>query len=316
MEKDLTKKRCLSDNGRYADLINGFIFKGQQVLRESDLTEMDAQTGVGRKIRRSSGKKPCQKYHDLIRKAAMGINFAIIGIENQEEVHYLMPLRSMGYDTAEYEKQAAWEKKKVRASKNLSRAEFLSGFRKDGRLHPCITLVLFFGERWDGGRELHDILDFTDIPPELKGYVNNYPIHLLEVRKLEDTGVFRTDLKQIFDFIRYSGDKEKLKKLIADDPAYQEMDEEAYDMAIAYANAEELISVKKFQGKEGKVNMCEGIAGLIEEGREEGKAELLIGNVESLMNRLHWDLQTACEGLGITVEEYQKAFLDVIYYIK
>ena len=57
--------------------------------------------------------------------------------------------------------------------------------------------------------------------------------------------------------------------------------------------------------------MCKGIAGLIEEGREEGreegKAELLIGNVESLMNRLHWDLQTACEGLGITVEEYQKA---------
>ena len=27
MEKDLVEKRCLSDNRRYADLINGFVFR-------------------------------------------------------------------------------------------------------------------------------------------------------------------------------------------------------------------------------------------------------------------------------------------------
>lgn len=71
------------------------------------------------------GKVPYkQKYRDLIRKVAMGINFAVIGVENQEAVHYLMPLRSMAYDVAEYEKQAHSIRKKVRREKGISQAEF------------------------------------------------------------------------------------------------------------------------------------------------------------------------------------------------
>ena len=45
MEKDLVEKRCLSDNRRYADLINGFVFQGKQILHETDLRELDTQTG-------------------------------------------------------------------------------------------------------------------------------------------------------------------------------------------------------------------------------------------------------------------------------
>ena len=42
-------------------------------------------------------------------------------------------------------------------------------------------------------------------------------------KKLEDTNAFRTDLKQVFDFIRCSEDKEKLEELIKADAAYQTM---------------------------------------------------------------------------------------------
>ena len=42
-------------------------------------------------------------------------------------------------------------------------------------------------------------------------------------KKLEDTNAFRTDLKQVFDFIRCSEDKEKLDELIKADAAYQTM---------------------------------------------------------------------------------------------
>ena len=315
MEKDLTKKRCLSDNRRYADLINGFIFQGQQVLQETDLTEMDSQTVTAKNPRLNTNRKTYPKYHDFIRKAALGVNFAVINLEDQEEVHYLMPLRAMGYDTAEYERQTTLEKKKVRTRTNISSAEFLSGFRKDSRLHPCITLVLFFGEEWDGSRDLHGILDFTDIPSELKKYINNYPIHLLEVRKLENTEVFQTDLRQIFDFIRYSKDKEKLKKLVTANPDYQELEEDAYDMAALYSQATELISIKKYHGKDGKVNMCEALTALIEDGRAEGeiigKAKgKIIGKatgVESIIKNFHVDLETACNIIGITPEEYYKS---------
>lgn len=295
MEKDLVNWRYLSDNERYADLINGFIFHGRQILQADALSDMDAQTGerIGSIPAEKKGKG--KKYRDLIRKAAMGINFAVIGMEKQEEVHYLMPLRNMGYDTEEYERQARMIKKKVRKEKGISHAEFLSGFKKDSRLYPCITLVLYFGEEWDGSKDLHGILDFTDIPEELKGLVNNYPIHLLEVRKLENTDVFRTDLKQVFDFIRYSKDKGKLKELVEKDAAYQELDEDAYDMAVAYTHAEELVAAKKFYKKEGKVNMCKALKELIEDGRNKGLEranslnQMLIrdGRMDDLLKSFH-----------------------------
>ena len=34
------EKRCLLDNRRYADLINGFVFQGKQILHETDLREL------------------------------------------------------------------------------------------------------------------------------------------------------------------------------------------------------------------------------------------------------------------------------------
>lgn len=90
-----------------------------------------------------------------------------------------------------------------------------------------------------------------DIPVELRTYVNNYPIHVIEMRKFENTDVFRTDLKQIFDFIRFSEERDKLLALVQGDSTYQEMDEAANDMVAEYANAEGLIEMKKYHRKEG-----------------------------------------------------------------
>ena len=59
--------------------------------------------------------------------------------------------------------------------------------------------------------------------------------------------MFRTDLKQIFDFIRCSKEREKLRTLVQGDPAYQEMDEAAYDMMAEYADVDGLISINHFE---------------------------------------------------------------------
>ncbi len=237
MDKDTINKRYLSDNRRYADLINGFVFHGEQAIVPDTLMDMDSQTGIwkenrytkeGRKVPaagKSRGRGRGSR--DLVRKAAIGINFAVIGIEKQEEVHYLMPLRAMGYDAAEYERQAAGIGKEVRRLAGINSAEFLSGFRKDSRLYPCITLVLYFGEEWDGSRDLHGIINFKDIP-------------------------------------------EKLGELVMGDNAYRAMEEDAYDMIAIYANAKELTNVKAGCRKKGKINMCKALKEMIEDGKKEG----------------------------------------------
>ena len=269
MEEDLVKKRYFSDNERFADLINGYGFGGKQVVSAGDLDERDSQTGLWLRFPRKRFGWKKLKYRDLIRKVAFGVNFAVVGIENQEKVHYLMPLRTMVYDAGEYENQAAKIRKKVKKLNGIGRAEFLSGFRKENRLKPCITIVLYYGKEWDGAMNLHSILDFTDIPEQLRAMVGNYHINLLDIRKLKDTSVFKTDIRQVFDFIRFSEDKQKLWELVENDNSYKQMDEDAYDVAISFTKSEKLVDKQQFMEGE-KVNMCRALIEIKEEGVQLG----------------------------------------------
>ena len=278
MEKeDEVLKRYLSKDERYADLINGVSFGGRQVVRAADLSDRDTQTGYHKNTREVKGKKNT-KYRDLFRKASFGANFAVIGIENQAQVHYLMPVRCMEYDVKEYQRQ---EVERSWAQEKPTDAEFLSGFPKDGKLHPCITIVLYYGDEWDGSTNLHDLLDFTGIPEELKSMVSNYKINLLDIKKLENTEVFHTDLKQVFDFIRCSKNKKKTQKLLATDPAYQSLSEDAYDVMAAFTKSKELMQLREKQEGE-KIDMCKALQDWAAEERKEGRKEGISALVNSL----------------------------------
>lgn len=276
MEKDIRTKRFLADNNRFSDLLNGLIFQGKMVIKPEDLLEMDTQSGIWQLpdfIRNKQRKKKI-KARDLIRKMAFGTNFVVYGIENQESVDYSLPLRTMIYDTGVYEQQTSLIRKRIRKEpQKYTSGEYLYGFSKDSRLYPAITLVLYYGESWDGPKDLYGMIDFTDLPPELISLISNYQMNLIEVRKLEDTSVFHTDIRQVFDFIRYSEDKFKLKELTERDPYYREMEEDAFDMVVTYANATELVKKENYYSEGGKINMCKALQEMIEDGRMEGCAE-------------------------------------------
>jgi len=151
------------------------------------------------------------------------------------------------------------------------------------KLHPCITIVLFYGEEWDGSRELHDMLDFSDIPHELKEYVNNYKVHIVNISKWENTEMFKTDLKQIFSFLQCANDKKKIKELTERDPAFEELEEDAYDMIAEYASSSVLKNIKKKYRKEGKVNMCKGLRDWMEEERLVGVEQGIEKGIEAFV---------------------------------
>ena len=48
------------------------------------------------------------------------------------------------------------------------------------------------------------------------------------------------------------------------------LSDKEHDMAVAYTNSKELISVKQYHGKEGRVNMCEALTQLLEDERQQG----------------------------------------------
>lgn len=258
MEKDVEWKSFFEDNHRYADIINGIGCGGMQVVKDTDLTEVD-----------TASKK---KNRDLLRKAALGMNFVIVGIENQDEMDYELPLRNMHYDVTSYQKQMAKIRKVVRENaKGLDPGEYMYGFKKDSKLNPLVTFILYSGkETWEGPDSLHDMLNFTDVPSALRSMVPDYKINVIDIRKFENTEVFHTDVKQVFDFIPCSEDKKKLVELVENDVYYTQMDEEAFDVVTKYTNSKELIKAKEYVLEGGKRNVCKAIRDLMDDSREEG----------------------------------------------
>ena len=88
---DVIFKEFWRQNERFADLFNTVIFKGKEVIRPEKLSEMD--TDVSGTIEMKDYKETLTRTRDVVKKMAYGVEFVVMGIENQEEVHYAMPLR-------------------------------------------------------------------------------------------------------------------------------------------------------------------------------------------------------------------------------
>ena len=88
-----------------------------------------------------------------------------------------------------YGKQLRKIRREVRdesVPESLMPGEYLYGLKKDSRLNPVITFVLYSGEEsWDGARSLHEILDFTDVPEGLQSITPDYKINVIEIRNFE-----------------------------------------------------------------------------------------------------------------------------------
>ena len=310
MEKDLVDYTYLSDNLRYADLFNGVLFGGEEVISADHLTGDDTKLVIP-----SKGKKK-GRYRDIVRKYENGVSYAVLGVENQEAVDYTMPLRIMEYEAGEYSRQVAEIKKLHERLEDVTGDEYLCKFSKTDKIWPCITLVLYWGEKWDGSKTLWEMMRLEDLPEALRTYVNDYPTHLVNVKGFENTSVFKSDLRLVFDFLKHAKDREGMRKLLLENEAYRTVSRDAYEVMRVHTNLAELDKYMEEKVDEEKedLDMCQAIRELIEDGRQEGKLEgrlegkkegrmeALKLSVENLMKSLSISLDKACELLDINEE--------------
>ena len=170
--------------------------------------------------------------------------------------------------------------------------------------------VLYAGEEeWDGPCNLHDMIDFTDIPDSLRAMVSDYKINVIDIRKFENTEVFQTDVKQVFDFIRCSNDKKRLLDLVENDVYYKEMDDDAFNIVTKYTNSKELVKAQDYSVEGGKNDVCKAIRDLMDDSRVEGIEEA----ARNLLDVVSDDV--IAEKLGLKLERVQqlRAQLEVEY---
>lgn len=112
IKTDTVLKNFWRDNERFADLFNAALFDGEKVIQPDALEEAD--TDISSIIKLNGHADTLQKILDVVKKSAYGVDFVILGLENQQHVHYGMPLRVMLGDALGYYKEYAQIAKKIK----------------------------------------------------------------------------------------------------------------------------------------------------------------------------------------------------------
>ena len=308
---DIVTKEYMRENTVFADAFNYLIYNGKKVIDPAKLTEIDSTEialpfGNAEKVKAEKKRKEqeaewssvknesvrkkntsrvgvkmdaVQKYRDVFKSVVIKwdekTSYVLLGIENQTDVHYAMPVRNAIYDALQYGRQvadiAADHRRNKKDFPGKSNGEYLSGFFKEDHIRPVITLVIHFGaEEWDGPLSLHEMMATRDM--EILSFVENYRIHLIDPAKLteEELNKFSTSLKEVMGYIKYSKDKEKLMEFLRKD-THKTIEMNAARVIKTITNTPIEVSEEMEE-----IEMCKAIEDLILEGEAKGEAKGLI----------------------------------------
>lgn len=307
---DAITKEYMRGSKVFADAFNYFIYGGEQVvdpefLHELDTTEIAIPFTLDGKGTR---EKAVQKYRDVLKSTVVmrdaRASYILLGIENQTDIHYAMPVRNIIYDALQYGKQVseiAKRHKDQKDRKGHNRGEYLSGFYKEDRISPVITLVVHFGaEEWDGPLSLYEMMELED--STLKEFVQDYRIYLIDPYRLteEDLEKFSSNLKGVLGYIKYSKDKKELSRFL-NNSQMQNMDNDAARVIRDITKTPIYVP----EGK-GEINVCEAVKDMINESRLEGKAEGKIQMLKELVKDGTLSVVSAAAKVNMTAEQFKK----------
>ena len=229
-EKDMIEKTLGAYNDVFADIVNGLLFDGEQVVTEHSLSDAQpfSMYKADGKLHEQEGD--VSKYWKEQSDECVSVRIAFLGLENQTDYDKDMPLRTISYDGAAY--RAELEQKKR---------------------YPVVTLVLYFGNKpWGKNRSLYDVLD---IPERLKPFVNDYKINVFEIAYLseEQVSYFHSDFKVVADYFVHARTDPDYRP--TDPQAFKHTDELLKLMAVLRQDERFTDSLKGEGGKPR--NMCD-----------------------------------------------------------
>ncbi|MCM1082166.1 MAG: Rpn family recombination-promoting nuclease/putative transposase [Clostridium sp.] len=307
--KDIHTNDYFNDTVRFADLVNGVVHDGQQIVKPCELEETDKEFlyTAGHK-----GKKIIADNAKLWKK--YNVVFALYAIENLSYVDYATVIRCMMTEAMAYHKQWKEYKLKHERDKDLEKDEFLSKISRSDAFYPVVPIVVYYGtdKEWDAYNSLHELLG-TRLPPSLKKYVNNYKVNLFDYHCFDSFNQFQTEIKAVFECLRYNDDGEKFKKLIKDnEQRYRHLDSDTGKLIGMLTNNKAIRNYQesKMAQEGGELNMSKAIDDIEKAAERKGKIEGKTDSLRSLMSTMNWTLEKAMDALLIPDDEreaYKKA---------
>lgn len=176
--KDTTQKRLEDFEDIFADISNVLLYDGEDVIKENELETVTAKDTYTvehqiHEVERDVAKR--WRHHSL--------HISLIGLENQTDPDYKMPLRVICYDGASYRAQLNAEDPK--------------------KTYPVITLVLYMGteKHWTAPKHLTDCFKYDE---RLSKFISNYKINVVELAWLSDEQImkFKTEFRNFVELLR------------------------------------------------------------------------------------------------------------------
>ena len=279
----------------FADAINAILYDGKSVVTPERMRTIDIET---QRVEDENGNVTADT---RLRDSAKVVEvddaiYCLFAIEHQSVEDYTMPLRIMEYDVREYLRQ-------VKSNKGVQ-----------VQIKPIITIVMYWkADKWNQPVSVKDMFDKNTVRwleyNGLGGYIQDYRMHLFEpgTVKEEDLEKFKTELKDVIAYVKYSKSTEALKDY--NEKYKPDLTKSTVTLINELTNSKYVF----IEGKE-RLDMCEAFEGLIEEGRAKGKAEELKEKYKSwvtLSNNLKkrgMSNPEIASLLGVPETELQKAF--------
>ena len=279
----------------FADAINAILYDGKSVVTPERMRTIDIETQHVEE--RDGDIRADARFRDLAKIVEVDdAIYCLFAIEHQSVEDYTMPLRIMEYDVREYLRQ-------VKSNKGVQ-----------VRIKPIITIVMYWkADKWNQPVSVKDMFDKNTVRwleyNGLGGYIQDYRMHLFEpgTVKEEDLEKFKTELKDVIAYAKYSKSTEALKDY--NEKYKPDLTKSTVTLINELTNSKYVF----IEGKE-RLDMCEAFEGLIEEGRAKGKAEELKEKYKSwvtLSNNLKkrgMSNPEIASLLGVPETELQKAF--------
>ena len=297
-QKDITQKNFEAYNDVFSDIVNGTLFDGRKVIKPEALIDATAK---------SKYKADDNVIHEQERDVAKYwtdkncyIRLALLGVENQLAIDMDMPLRVIGYDGSSYRDE-------MNQDEIVIDEETGKKHKIRHKRYPVVTIVLYFGKApWKKPLSLYDVLEISD---DLKPFVNDYKINLIDVPRLTEEQVknFTSDFQIIADyFVQLNENKGYVPK----DITIRHTDSFLKLMSVLTQDDKYVEIYRELSHEKEEFNMCEVLDKVEARGEARGKDIGALNKTVEILRVIiaknSWSKEQAMEFIGIPRSEFAK----------
>ena len=226
----------------FSAFCNAVLFNGRQLISAQNLIHYENDSAVI--INDTKKVEDKKRRRDIIVRGDIHGIYCLFGIEHQSTIDQEMVIRCGNYEMMEYLKQ----------------------IKKGEKVIPQAMIVFYTGDRkWNAPLRLSD---YFKIPEELKEYVNDWKIKVVDVKEINTSKIKDEQTRYFIEAIQamYKGNFEGLHRKI-------KMNRDNLIYAAIITRSLDLI---KDLPEGDEIDMCEGMERMAEGFRNEGRKEGLM----------------------------------------